>query len=356
MSSTTETPAVPPTAYQAPPGVPPAPPPPVVAPPRRKRRWLRWTLLLILGALTVLVGLALYSAWALNDRIERIPAAELSSLDPVTSGPINYLVVGSDSRESLRPELGGFFGDFAGERADVIMIVHVLPGAGKVQMLSLPRDLKVEIPGRGTNRINAAYAFGGPDLLVRTVKQATQLPIHHYVEVGFGEFADVVDALGGVSVTFPYDAKDDKSGLSVKAGTEELDGPTALAFVRSRRYEELQEGRWVAVDQGDIGRTRRQQQVLSQILDRATDPLRLANAATWPGLAADLGDSLRVDSELAISDMAKLAWGVARAGSMETATLPVRNSNEGGVSYVVPTGDAEGVLRAFANGQPLPAQ
>ncbi len=344
--STIEMPAV---ERPAPPGT-----PPPVAPRRRKRRRLRWTLLLLLAALLAVAAVAAFSAWTLNNRIERIPAAQLPSLDPVGAGPVNYLLVGSDSRESLRPELGGFFGDFPGERADVVMIVHVLPGAGKVQMVSLPRDLKVEIPGRGTNRVNAAYAFGGPDLLVATVKRATQLPIHHYVEVGFGEFADVVDGLGGVSVEFAYDAKDDKSGLSVKAGTDHLDGPTALAFVRSRRYEELRDGRWVAVDQGDIGRTGRQQQVLGELLDRATSPVRVANVLSWPSLASSLGDSLLVDEGLGLSDMAKLAWGVARAGDIEAKTLPVRNANEGGVAYVVPTGEAEGLLRAFANGQALP--
>ncbi len=294
------------------------------------------------------LGWLAFSAWRLDSSIDRIPAAELPSLDPVGSGPVNYLFVGSDSRANLEPELGGFFGDFEGQRADVIMLMHVVPGAGKTQLLSIPRDLKVEIPGSGTNRVNAAYAFGGPDLLVATVKRATGLPIHHYVEVGFGEFADVVDGLGGVTVTFPNPARDNKSGLNVEAGTVKLDGPQAVAFVRSRQYEELQGGSWVGVDQGDTGRTARQQQVLSQLLDKATSPARLFDL---PFVAGDVGAAVTADSRLGLRDLMGLGFNLVRAGNVEAATLPVRNSTEGGVAYVVAVEpDAGRVLQAFSTG------
>ncbi len=332
-------------ATQAPP---PAPP---TRPARRKRRWGRRLLLVLLLAVIGAVGWAAFAAWRLDDSITRIPAAELPSLDPVTSGPVNYLLVGSDSRANLEPELGGFFGDFAGQRADVIMVLHVLPGSSKTQLLSLPRDLKVDIPGQGTNRINAAYAFGGPDLLVNTVKRATGLPIHHYVEVGFSQFADVVDGLGGVEVTFPFDARDNKSGLSVTAGTTQLSGPQAVAFVRSRQYEELQGGAWVGVDQGDIGRTARQQQVLGQLIDKATSPARLLDA---PFVAQDLGDALVADDRLGFTDIVKLGFDLLRARNIEAATLPVRGSTEGGVAYLVAIDpDAGRVIQAFQSGAPL---
>ncbi len=306
---------------------------------------------LMLGVVAV-VAWGLLAAWLMASGIDHIPSADLTSLDAGGAGPTNYLLVGTDSREDLPAELGGFFGNFEGERADVIMLVHTLPGEGQVQILSIPRDFKVEIPGRGTNRVNAAYAFGGPELLVETVRRATGVPIHHYVEVRFGDFADVVDALGGVSVPFPYDARDGKSGLSVAAGTSHLDGPQAVAYVRSRSYEELQDGQWVAVGQGDIGRTARQQEVLSQLIDRATTPTRFL---TMPFVGKALGDAIRADSGLGITEMIGLGFDLVRSGEFDAATVPVRDSTEGGVAFVVAVEPAAGNMFAdFANGRELP--
>lgn len=324
--------------------VPPVEPAVEVAP--RKRRW--WLRLLV--AFGVLAGVGamwlLLSAWLLSNGIDRIANEDLPSLDSAASGPVNYLLVGSDSRENLPEELGGFFGDFGGQRTDVIMVAHVADG--RLQLLSLPRDLKVEVPGHGTNRVNAAFAFGGPDLLVQTVKSYLDMPIHHYVEVGFGDFANVVDTLGGVDHAFPYAAKDDKSGLSIAAGTTHLEGPDAVAFVRSRSYEELRDGSWVGVDQSDIGRIGRQQLVLSKLMDSAKSPRSLLTA---PWLAAGVGNSLRTDEGVSTFDLAKLGWAVLRNGGLDAATLPVKISNEGGVSYVVPVEpQAAEVLAAFSSG------
>lgn len=335
------------------PGVEP-PPPPAAAPPvqrpRRRRRWPRRLLVGLLLVLVTAIAWGGFSAWRLTSSIERIPSEQLPSLAAHSGGPLNILLVGSDSRVDIDPELGGFFGDFAGERADVIILFHA--SGGSVQMVSLPRDLKVDIPGAGTNRINAAYAFGGPDLMVRTVQQATGLPIHHYVEVGFNEFADVVDGLGGVDVELPFAARDNKSGLSVEAGTEELDGPQALAYVRSRTYEEFQNGAWVGLEQGDIGRTKRQQAVLSQLLDKGTSPTRFFS---MPSLASSVGNSITTDEGLSLVDLMRIGWVLARADGIEATTLPVVDATEGGVAYLAPRQpDASNLLVAFGRGDPFP--
>ena len=123
------------------------------------------------------------------------------------------------------------------------MLIKLYPDDGNVQILSLPRDLLVEIPGKGTDRINAAYAYGGAPLMVRTVKQVTGLPVHHYIEVDFVGFQSLVDDIGGVYLDFPYPARDANSGLSVEAGYQLLDGSQALAYARSRHYQELRDGR-----------------------------------------------------------------------------------------------------------------
>ena len=349
---------IPDAVQPGPPGLPDAPggPPPLGLPPepeeiqpRRRRRPAR-TALWALGLLAVGALLwTLLSAFLMTSAIERIPSEGLPSLDALGPGPVNYLLVGTDSREDLSPELGNFFGDFGGERADVIMVLHV--AGGRLQMVSLPRDLRVDIPDRGSDRINAAYAYGGPDLLVATVKQATGLPIHHYLEVRFGDFAGVVDALGGVAVEFPYDARDGKSGLTVAAGTGTLDGPQAVAYVRSRSYEELRDGSWVAVDQGDIARTARQQLVIDQLLASATSPARIPSL---PFVARSLGNSLRADAGLSTGTLLKLGLAVARARVTETATLPTRNAPSGGVAYLAPIEPGATVLlQSFGSGESM---
>lgn len=315
-------------------------------------RWGRRIAIGVAALAALLIGWVLLALVLFTNNIERIPGTELPSLDATGSGPVNYLLVGTDSREDLSDELGDFFGDFGGERADVIMLLHV--HEGRLQMVSLPRDLRVSIPDRGTDRINAAYAYGGPDLLIETVKETTGLPVHHYLEVRFTEFAEVVDALGGVTIDFPYDARDLKSGLSVEAGTRVLDGPQAVAYVRSRSLEEWRDGAWVMEDPGDIGRTIRQQQVIDQLLGSAAGP---GSLPSLPFTARAVGASLRADEGLSLGALARFGWAVATADVTETATLPTRNAPSGGVSYldaVQPS--ASDLLARFGSGAPLVEQ
>lgn len=312
-------------------------------------RWGRRIALIAVGLVVAAIGWLLLSLTLLSGSIERIPASELPSLDAGGSGPVNYLLVGTDSRDGLTGDLGNFFGDFAGERADVIMLLHV--DGGRLQMISLPRDLRVSIPGYGSDRINAAYAQGGPDLLVQTVKELTGLPVHHYLEVRFSEFAGVVDSLGGVTIDFPYASRDNKSGLWVHAGSQRLDGVEAVAYVRSRSFEELRAGSWVAKDQGDNARTARQQQVVDQLLGSATSPSKFL---TLPFTTRALGKSLRADEGLSTATLARFGLAVATARATDTATLPNRNAPSNGVAYLeaVQPAAAE-LLDRFGSGEPL---
>jgi LCP family protein required for cell wall assembly len=289
----------------------------------------------------------------IDSKIDKIPDEELPSLEEeMDQGFRNILIVGSDSREDL-PEGFENFGDFGGERTDVIMIAHIIPGEGG-QLLSLPRDLKVAIPDNGTNRINAAFVFGGPDLLVQTIQDNLDVPIHHYVEIDFGGFARVVDALGGIEKTFDNPARDLKSGLNVDAGTQVMDGETALAYARSRNYQELIGGSWQSIDGSDIGRTHRQQEVLLLMFDRATSP---SSAFSLPSFATTFAEQITADAGFTPSVMIDLGRATLSLASseIETITLPVTNSREGGVAYVVLVEpDATSVLTAFIAGIPFP--
>jgi len=348
----------PPFMSQQPPAAAPPPPPtgsrvPPPAPgdrperPRRRgffSRLFRRLLVLVVIIAVVVGGLAV---WA-DSKLDRIDVGALSP----GRGPDTVLIVGSDSRENLPDDLAGNFGDFAGSRSDVIILAHA--SGTRLQMLSLPRDLKVSIPGEGTNKINAAYAFGGPDLLVETIQSDLGIPIAGYLEVQFGGFASIVDAVGGVELTFEYPTRDLKSGLEVDdAGPRTVDGATALAYVRSRHTEQLRDGDWQSVAGGDIQRTGRQRKVLSGIVGRLTSPSMLFRA---PAVMSSVASSLRVDRGTHVWDLAILGLRFKTASDTESMALPVTGATEGGVSYVVRTGGAAAAVAAFVAGEPLPVE
>lgn len=328
------------------------PAPSAPKPPTTRRSWVRRALLGFLITAVVLVFAAIGLIWWTSSRIDRIPGEDLQALDPVGADVRTFLLVGSDSRENLPDDLPDAFGPAGGKRADVIMLVHVVPGGGRVQMLSIPRDLKVDIPGNGINKINAAYAFGGPELLIQTVKNATGIPVHHYVEIGFGGFARIVESIGGVTIDFPYPARDLNSGLLVDAGEQRLSGAMALAYARSRHYEELRDGSWVAVDANDIGRTQRQQAILTAILSEASSP---SNIVRLPDFMGTFADNVTADDGLDTGLLTRLAFSVrsVRGDDFERMTLPVVISNEGGTSYVVPVEPWTDVVAAFEKGEPM---
>ncbi len=311
----------------------------------------------VLLGLLILAVFAVFGAvgfvYYLDSKIDKIPDEALPSLEEtIDQGFRNILIVGSDSREDL-PEGFDNFGSFSGERTDVIMVAHVIPGEGG-QLLSLPRDLKVAIPGNGTNRINAAFVFGGPDLLVQTIQDNFKIPIHHYVEIDFGGFARVVDSLGGLTKTFDNPARDVKSGLNVEAGQQVMNGETALSYARSRSYQELINGSWQSVDGSDIGRTHRQQEVLLMMFDEATSP---TSAFSLPSFATTFAEQITADAGFTPSvmiDLGRAAMSLS-SGEIEAITLPVKGSTESGVAYVVPIEpDATAVIDAFIAGEPFP--
>jgi polyisoprenyl-teichoic acid--peptidoglycan teichoic acid transferase len=278
---------------------------------------------------------------------------ELTLRPTESADPLVFLVIGSDTRAGLESLQN--FGESAGARGDVIMLIKLYPADGHVQILSLPRDLLVEIPGKGTDRINAAYAVGGAPLMVRTVKQVTGLPVHHYIEVDFVGFQSLVDDIGGVYLDFPYPARDANSGLSVDAGYQLLDGSQALAYARSRHYQELRDGDWVSVDADDIGRTGRQQNLILAILGAVKTPSSLTEAGSIVG---GFARHLTVDSAFARSSLVELAFRMRSisAQKIETATLPVYLDTYNEMSIVrMQHPEADDVIAHFASGQPMTA-
>jgi len=325
---------------------PPVPPAPV------KRGGKRAIVIFLVAANIVVFGAIGVVWWAANQvssSVSTIPSTDLS-LDAVEPGePRTFLLVGSDSRENLEDLTN--FGDAGGQRSDVLILMQVLPDSGRMQLLSIPRDLRIDYGGR-VGRINATFANGAGDL-VGAVADETGLPIHHYLEVEFSGFAGIIDAIGGIRLTFPYPARDLSSGLEVGAGTQVLDGFTALSYARSRKYQELRDGEWVSVDGSDIGRTRRQQDVLLAILTQVDRPTSISG---FQNLLDALGGFVSVDAEFDAEEIVQLAWSMRgiSGSDVESLTLPVEIFNENGTSYVVRIEpDASNVIDAFANGDPM---
>jgi LCP family protein required for cell wall assembly len=242
---------------------------------RRRRTWGQ-RLGVTAGCLST-VGL-LASAAGLTyifRKYERLPRVELSGVldESVESGePENYLIVGIDSAAGLPADDSVRIGRDATLRSDTIMILRTDPATRRAALLSLPRDLYVRIADGTNARINLAIQRGGAPLLIRTIAENFAIPIHHYVQVDFASFRGLVDAIDGVPVPIPHPARDDETGLDIpEAGCHTLDPTEALAYVRSRHYEEEIDGRWVEDLRSDIGRIARQQDFIRRALSRAID-------------------------------------------------------------------------------------
>jgi len=298
------------------------PTPPPVAPPvdqpagkRNRRRFrfrLRYVFLLLLLWLAYLVIVPVV-AWNKVDKVDWEPDGDRPGDQPGTT----YLLVGSDSRAGLskeeRKELNT--GNAGGGRTDTIMLLHT--GSGPNVLLSLPRDSIVDIPGHGTTKINAAYAYGEAPLLVQTIEQNTGIRVDDYVEIGMGGVAGIVDAVGGIEVCPKESMKDKLAGLDIKKGCQEVDGTTALAYARSRH----------ASATGDIDRVRRQREVVSAVGKAVLSPWSVLNPVTY----------WRLNN--AIPDFFAFGDGMGPVRSAMWATAMTRVDGDKGLTCVVPLQD-----------------
>ena len=339
-------PVGPPPGYRPPPDFhpfpiganPPGPPPgyqqplppelsPRGKPPRQKKRrrfgWGKRILLLVLILLLTAVGIG----WSMDASLHRTDALKSYAGRPADTKGTNWLVVGSDSREDLTPAEREKLatGYAAGGRTDTIMLVHT--GGGKTSLISLPRDSYVPIDGHGRNKLNAAFAFGGPALLVRTVEQATGVRIDHYAEIGFAGFAQMVDAVGGVRICVAQAIDDGNAGLNIPAGCQTLNGEQALGYVRTRKFAT-----------GDLERVQHQRQFLAALLSKAASTGTLINPFTSIPLGYDAADALTVDRGTHVWDVLRLGLALRDAGGGKgnTLTVPISGfATEPGAGSVV---------------------
>jgi len=224
-------------------------------------------------------------------------AWEPSGARPADQPGTTYLIVASDSRKGLskaeRKKL--HTGGDVGQRTDTIKLLHT--GSGPTMMMTIPRDSYVPIPGHGSSKINAAFAWGGPKLLVKTIEQDTGIRVDGYVEIGMGGLVNLVDGVGGVTICPKTNMDDPLANLHVKKGCQHADGVKALAYSRSRHAQKL----------GDLGRGEAQDEVIGQIGKKVATFGTIANPFRLAGLK-DAARGISIGDGMSTLGIAKFAW------------------------------------------------
>jgi len=319
----------------------------------------RFVLALVLSFGLTASGIG-YAYWFVNDAVDSAERVEGLELDEQKKGePANFLIIGSDTREFVEnAEDAAHFGetgDAGGQRSDTIMIAHVDPDEKSGFLVSFPRDLWVDIPGLGTAKINAAFNEG-PQRVVDTIQQNFGIEIHHYLEVNFDGFRNLVDAIGNVPIFFPTAARDVQTGLDIaSAGCFELDGNQALQYVRSREYQSLVNDDWETDGTADIGRIRRQQYFIRSLADEAVrsgfrNPLKITD------ILNEAVGNLRLDPSLSTNDLRALinAFRDVDPAALDMVTLPTTPERiDGQAALVLIESEAQPIfdrLSAFGGG------
>jgi len=323
---------------------------------RRRRPWARIVVFALLGVVLLAIVLGFLGFLAIrsgvkaaNARLDDRSRRALAPGSSIWSGEQNTVVLGTDK--------GPGKGRTGPGRSDAIMVVHTDAHHHRIAMLSIPRDLRVDIPGHGTDKINAAYALGGPALTVKTVQAVTGLKINHLVLVDFASFGDVIDALGGITVNvserirsnrfdcpFSSQARCDRwPGWRFHKGPQHMNGHRALIYSRIRENA-LNPG------ESDITRGGHQQQVLQAIEDKLVS---FGSYLRMPFIGDNVLKPLTTD--LSTMQLLQLAWVKKRSPASQQikCRLGGTATTIGGVDYIIGTEENVSVI-AMVTGQSAP--
>lgn len=315
-------------------------------------RWRRWTrprrIFTVLAAvIAVLLVATAGTYFYLNSKLNRADILVNYPGRPSPGAGTNWLIAGSDSRQGLtraqeRALSTGV--NIGGQRSDTIMILHMPANGGRPVLMSIPRDSYVHIPGYGYNKINAAFTLGGPKLLAETVQSATGLYINHFMDIGFGGFVNVVNAIGGVRMCLATPLHEASSGVDLKKGCQVLDGAQALAYVRDRHSFATQ----------DLQREQDQRLFLRVLLRKMTSAGVMLNPLAAIPAASGTASALTVDQGTSLYSLIQVARALR---DPITTTVPIATAN-----YVTAAGDsvlwdraqAEKLFRALRTDSKIP--
>ena len=306
-------------------------------PPRAPRRRLLRVLLAAAAAAVLLVGgmtgLFLERQRTYDRNIQRVPGAFPAEPDRPARAPgraENWLLVGSDRRAAQATtglDANESLWRYGAQRADTIILVHLPADRGRVYLVSFPRDAWVPIQGHGNAKLNAAFSFGGPPLLIATIERLTGVRVDHFAILDFEGFRSMTDALGGVNVRVARTVSDPARKVVWPAGTHHLDGARALDFVRQRHNLPV----------GDLGRIKRQQAFLKALAGQVVDRGTLANPLRLNALLEAFTKAVSVDESLTISGLRSLTlqFRSVRPGNVVFVTAPVAGMGTEGRQSVV---------------------
>ena len=266
-------------------------------PPRKRRRWLK---IVLISVAVVVVGAVAASAAYIysidrsvtqNIKRENVlpsddPTAPRPSADPEATGAMNFVLLGSDSRDP---------GDAGAGRSDSIMVVHLNKAHDQAYITSFPRDMWVDIPGHGKGKINAAFAYGGTQLMVQTLESLLGTRMDHVVMVDFEGFIKLTESLGGVTVKNKNAFS--SHGFDYPKGEITIKGEEALWFVRERK----------SLPNGDLDRAENQRMVIKAIVAKGLSPEIVANPAAFTGFISGVAEHVTVDSSLSDQTIRDLA-------------------------------------------------
>jgi len=339
------------------------------APSRAPLAWLRGfsgRILIAVLVCALVTAFAIYRANRyIDDEVAKIPRVQLTTATPASSSAQNFLIIGSDTRSFVKNQAqANAFTDADTTtsdpaRSDTMMILHA--DGPRSYAVSFPRDLWVNIPNRGTMKLNAAFN-DGPQAVINTISSDFGVPINHYLEVNFETFEDIVNAVGSVPVYFPYPARDELTGLGPTpvAGCYRLDGPASLAYVRSRHLEYYENGKWVdASPLADLDRIQRQQAFIKK-LGRIAVAGTMNDPTIAPGLADRVIPKLKVDDSFdrtSFNQLVNAFLGLADGnGGLTFTTLPWDGpaTRDGQSVLLVKQPDADQVFSILKGETPAP--
>jgi LCP family protein required for cell wall assembly len=305
-------------------------------------------LAIIFGVL--LAGTAVYLNFYVGGKFRQTHRKDIV-VDPLPPGAAyNILVLGSDKRSVVDPAERDDreFRGGGSQRADTILLIHVPKDQKSAVLLSFPRDLRVRIPGKsGYHKINASYQ-GGPNLVIKTVKAYTGLPVHHYIEVNFSSFQQIVDAVGGVELCPKRTYNDPQSGLIItKPGCQHFNGRLALAWARMRKQD----------PRGDFGRIERQQQFMRVLMAKVKGIGFLTDIPRLTKLADVVAKGVQTDSKLKLSEVRGIANKLAgfKQSNVDFRVVPSHGAFIGRTAYVVEEhAAAQALFNALLHDTPLP--
>ena len=299
---------------------------------RPSRRWLRWIPVLIALFLVLVLVWALVSYFQFRDGVsaanKRLDRRVRQTLDDQHGSATDILLLGTDHARLSGRE--------SANRSDSITLVRVDTGKHRIAYLSIPRDLVVEIPGHGTDKINAAMQLGGPRLAALTVKKLTGLPVNHLVIVDFSQFEDLIDELGGIDITVakpivskfdcPYPTEERCArwpGWRFAKGKQHMDGHRALIYSRVRKN---------ALDPSDtdFARAERNQQVMNAVAGKLTS---FGTLVKLPFIGGDLLAPITTD--LSTHSFLSLGWSKFRSSGGSTLHCRLGGEPSGGEIHSV---------------------